>query len=173
MALTVGTDTYISQADATTYVSGHYASTETNYTAWAALTSDNKDAYLSRAAVIIDRQPIVGVKAVETQTMEFPRAIYSNYKGGLDWPTISLDYSGNWYIQSSVPASVQYAQVEIALALAIGESVRVTAQREGVKSISLGSISESYFAASTANNVPSFEARELLRPYLAHSVGIA
>lgn len=170
MSLTVGTDTYISQTDATMYVTGHYASTEAKCIAWAALTSDNKDAYLRRAATIIDRQPLVGVKAVDTQAMQFPRAIHSEYRDGLNTPRLAL--SGAWYVQSVVPDTVKYAQVEIALQEAVGVSARLAAQRDGVKSVSLGKISETY--RDTADtDIPCREAKALLRPYLATSVGIA
>ena len=39
MALIVGTDTYISVADATTYITNNYVSTSTTYTTWNALSS--------------------------------------------------------------------------------------------------------------------------------------
>jgi hypothetical protein len=173
MALTVGTDTYISQADATTYVGNYYATTSAKYIAWAALTSDNKDAYLRRAAVIIDRQPIVGVKANYSQTMQFPRAIFSTYRAGLDWPTLDLDFSGSWEVQSAVPNVVKYAQVEIALQECVGVSARTTAQREGVKSVTLGRISETYTTGNSTQDISSYEARQLLGPHIHGGYGIA
>ncbi len=173
MAITVGTDTYISLVDADTYVAAHYASSDAKYMAWTALTDADCEVYLRRAALIIDRQPIVGVRAVETQTMAFPRAIYSTYTGGLDWGTISLDYSGSWYLQSSVPSAVTYAQVEIALQECVGVPARAAAQRDGVTSITLGKIHETYAMGVKTQDISSYEARQLLKPYIAGSVGIA
>jgi hypothetical protein len=170
MALTVGTDTYISVADTDAYVAGRYVSTDAKYTAWTTLSDANKEVYLRRAASIIDRQPLVGVKVFDTQTMQFPRAIHSDYRGGPSTPRLAL--SGAWYVQSVVPDTVKYAQVEIALQEAVGVSARLAAQRDGVKSVTLGKISETY--RDTADtDIPCREAKALLRPYLATSVGIA
>ena len=169
MALVVGTDTYISQADASTYVTEHYATTEIKAVAWNALTSDNKDAYLRKATQTIDRQPLVGIKALTTQTLEFPRAIYTTVSSyGVN--TNALLYGDNWYVQSAVPSAVTSAQVEIALALAAGISKRVDLQRQGVKSFSVGNLSESY-GGGKLNALP-YEAKELLQPYIAGGVPI-
>jgi hypothetical protein len=173
MALVVGTDTYLSLTDAGTYVTSYVLSTDAKYIAWAALSDAQKEVLMRRAAQIIDRQPMDGVKAVETQTMEFPKAIHSEYRKGLDWVSLNLNFSGSWYVQTEVPTSVKYAQVEIALALAVGESARLTAQREGVKAVSIGKISETYVTGNSENDIPSREARELLSPYIRGGFGIA
>jgi len=168
MALTVGTDTYISQADATTYVSNYYATTSAKYIAWAALTSDNKDAYLRSALLILERQPFAGLKVDLDQTLSFPRALYTDVQ---EYNYNALfTYGENWYEQSAVPDSVKYAQVEIALYLLEGVPKRVELQRQGVKSFSLGNLSENY--GSGKNNKLPYEAKELLSPYLAGSVRI-
>lgn len=169
MALVVLTDSYISQIDSTAYVTAHYVTTDIKHTSWDALASDDKDAYLRKAAQIIDRQPFVGVKALLTQAMEFPRAIYTN--GGVaGLISYNLFLGTDWYIQTEVPSAVKNAQVEIALDLMIGISKRTELQRQGVKSFSIGKLSENY-GSGKINALP-YEAKELLAPYLLGSVSI-
>lgn len=169
MALIVGTDSYLLLADADAYLSAHYATTDPLMIAWTALTDANCEAYLRKACQQIDRQPLVGFKAVSTQALAFPRTIYSEY-GPAYVNSAYIPYGDNWYVQSSVPAEVLNAQCEIALSLASGISERVELQRQGVKSFSLGKLSETY--SGTQNRVVSQEAKELLAPYLAGSVRI-
>jgi hypothetical protein len=163
MALTVGTDTYISQADCTTYLGTVYLSTDAKLVTWGTLTSDNKDVLLRKAAKIIDRQPLIGYKSTQTQAMEFPRITYTE-GSPLDNTLFPFD---EWYDPKTVPDGVKYAQCEIALELAQGTttaSERIELQRQGVKSFSLGKLSETYSGA--ANNLLSIEAKELLKPYV-------
>lgn len=170
MALTVDTDSYISLADAETYISENYLSTETKRVAWALLTDTNKEILLRRAARLIDRQPLVGLKAVDSQAMEFPRAIYTDYKRR-DLPIITTHFDSDWYVQTETPDAVKYAQVEIAITATQAAPKRVELQQQGVKSFSLGKLSESY-GAGQQNIMVSQEAREYLKPYLAGSVSI-
>lgn len=165
MALTVGTDSYITLVDADAYLSSYHLSTDADMVAWAALSDANCEILLRRAARVIDRQPLVGIRADSVQTMEFPRAIYS------DFSTSYNRFGGDYYIQDSVPSEVAHAQCEIALDLAAnGQSERVKLQREGVRSFSLGSLSESYIGAG--NDVLCVEAKTLLSPYLVGGVSI-
>ena len=168
MALVVDTDTYISQADATTYINGHYATTDAEYIAWAALTSDNKDAHLRKAVQTIDRQPLVGFKKTTTQALAFPRTLYTEASHSAVFVSNLMPYD-NWYTQTTTPQAILDAQCEIAISNATGTSVRVTLQRQGVKSFSIGNLSESLTGA--ANALP-YEAKELMKPYLAGSVRI-
>jgi hypothetical protein len=163
MALVVNTDTYISQTDASAYLTSRYLSTDAKLIAWNALSSDNKDVLLRRAADLIDSQPLQGVKVESTQTMQFPRMRYTNYYQMYDnsyyWPDIT-----------TVPDPVKHAQVEIAFDLVSGISQRNEMQQQGVKSFSVSKLSETY--TGSANALFSTQARKLLKPYLAGSVGI-
>ncbi len=167
MSLTVSVDTYISLTDADTYLSANYATTDALLVAWTALTDANCEAYLRKARQIIDRQPLVGFKKLTTQTLEFPRIIYTEV-GPQEVLSTNLTYGANWYVQTDVPSEVKYAQCEIAIQLASGTSKRIELQRQGVKSFSLGKLSESY--TGTQNKIVSEEARELLLPYIARAV---
>ena len=149
MSLVVLTNTYISAADCEIYLAAHYITTDAKYIAWLAITAPNREVLLRQAAKIIDRQPLQGYLTAETQTMQFPRIVYS---------------AEGYYIQPSVPLNVTYAQCEIALHLAQGTSDRADLQRQGVKSFSLGNLSESY--SGTKNPIGSHEAMELLAPFV-------
>ena len=169
MAITVGTDTYISVTDATTYVAENYLTTDTIYTTWASLSSTQKEIYLRRATKKIDRQPLVGVKSVSTQTLQFPRAILTQYARE-DVPLLNIWLDTDWVVETTVSQKVKDAQVEEAVAMAITPPKRLDLQRQGVKSFSLGNLSESYTV--NYNDFYSYEAKQLLRYYLAGSVRI-
>lgn len=170
MPLTVGTDTYISLVDANTYVTNNYVSTDTERTIWEALTDANKEIYLRKAASKIDRQPIRGIKSVQTQTMQFPRAMQTDYYLQ-NYPNTNLYYDADWLVETEVAQSVKDAQVEEALALAKGVPKRSELQAQGVKSFRLGNMSENYGSGTTLTFI-SQTAKELLRKYLAGSVPI-
>lgn len=168
-SLIVGTDTYATVAEADAYVSAYHASTDAKATAWTAATEGDKNVFMRRAAQIIDGLRLAGIKAVSTQVMAFPRALPTAVNDKF-YSTVTLLYREGWYTQPEVPASVKYAQVEIALQLSVGEPKRIELQRQGVKSISIGKLSETYGGGRYA--VISHEARELLAPYIAGSVPI-
>lgn len=170
MAITVDTDTYISLADANTYVTTNYVSTSAEAVAWTALSDANKEIYLKKATKKIDRQPLRGIKSVSTQTLEFPRAIWSETNRE-DYPVLHLYFDTNWYVQTETPQEVKDAQVEEALALAVGIDKRTELQRAGVKSFTLGKLSEQYGSPGNTQLL-SHEAKELLLQYLAGSVRI-
>lgn len=168
-SLVVGTDTYISAADALTYLQKNYLSTDAKLVAYAALSESDKDVVLRKAAQVLDRQPLAGYKADTTQTMAFPRALYTTMyiDGNL---TVNLLQNNSLYIETVVSNAVKYAQCEVAISFANGANPRLDMQREGVKSFSIGSLSESY--GSGRDNALPYEARELLKMYLAGSVPI-
>lgn len=177
MAITVGTDTYISLADATTYVGSNYVTTSAEYVAWAALSDAQKELYLKKAQKKIDRLYLRGIKAVSTQTLEFPRAIRTDYSRE-NFPLVNITMDANWVIETSVAQRVKDAQVEEALALLVQGSTatkRQQLQNQGVKSFSLGNLTENYGTATKANGTTkllSVDAQELLRYYLIGAVDI-
>jgi hypothetical protein len=172
MAITVGTDTYISLADANTYVTNNYASTEALRVSWAALSDSDKESYLRKACKKLDRQILIGQKALTTQTLQFPRAWKTPYFYNQNIPS-TVYYQGDYTVESAVANEVKYAQVEEALSLIGGTSDRVTMQREGVKSFSLGSLSETFDGSKkSAQELTSDEAREFLKFYILGCVEI-
>jgi hypothetical protein len=175
MAITVGTDTYLSLTDATAYVAANYVTTSTKYIAWTALSDGNKEICLKKACKKIDRQILQGVKSLTTQTLEFPRALYTDYSS-LTFPNLNIRAYDNWVIETAVHQNVKDAQVEEALSiLTFGENAnkRVDLQNQGVKSIKLGNLSETYNGKVTSGTkLLSVEALELLRYWLNGSVVI-
>ena len=167
MALVVGETTYISIADASTYFTANYLSTDAKLIAWNALSSPDKEVLLRKAAKILDQQRLIGIKYIPTQPMEFPRAIYSDsWKYAFN--TIPYTLYGDYYIVEATDG-VKFAQCEIAID-AMSPSKRTELQREGVKSFSLGSLSESY-GGGTGASIP-YTAREYLTPFRAGGVAI-
>lgn len=163
MALVINTDTYISAADADIYLAANYITTDAKYIVWSALTSANKEVLLRKAAQIIDRQPLTGYKYLTTQTMQFPRYTYSEYNDNDKYLHPLLRKNG-FYSDDTVPEAVKNAQCEIAISLAQGTNERAEMQRQGVKSFSIGNLSETF--TGNQNSVPSHEAKQLLAPFI-------
>lgn len=153
--LTIGTDTYISLEDCDTYLYKNYLSTDAKYLQWKSLFGDDsdKEVLLRQAAKIIDSQPLQGFKVSSTQTMAFPRIFYTEHNN-----------DKGWYSQPVVPSEVGFAQCEIAIQLAQGKSERLELQRQGVKSFSIGNLSESY--TGKQSTIPCYEAKQLLEPFM-------
>lgn len=113
MALTVGTDTYISLADARQYCTDNDLE---------ALPEDDTEAekLLRRAAKALDRRwgnRYLGVKATLAQTLAWPRdvAVSGSYRGqGESW-MYTLDADGNPRDFNDIPAEMGEAQVEMAV----------------------------------------------------------
>ena len=178
MAITVGTDTYLTVASADTYVEANYICSDTKYSTWDALSDATKEIYLKRATKKLDRQYLRGVKAVSSQTLEFPRAIRTEYRRD-NFPLINITLDNDWVIETSVNQMVIDAQVEEAITLATSSATagkRAELQAQGVKSFSLGNLSEDYGAGETSatgsTKLLSIDAQELLRYYVVGSVAL-
>ena len=146
LTLTVGTNVYISLADAKTYMESRYDCSG----AWAAASDATLNQVLVHATKLIDRQPWRGSKSVSTQALEFPRDGYA---------TTDTEYD-----------KVEAACVEQALwILAQSPEARVVAQAQGVRSISVPNQgpSETYSPGGAPSLCP--EARQLLRDYYIRS----
>ena len=174
MALVVGTNSYISAADADLYFEDYLGAD-----AWTGATSADKDKALIAATRRIDRLSLVGRKADEAQALQFPRCYLMGTRP-LEYPaTFDLllkSTTEDWECQAVVPRSVLDAVCEEALALLANAGdeqaeLRGKLQRQGVTSIKLGSTTETY-SAPVQGAMLSEEAEDLLRPYLAASGGI-
>ena len=158
MPLTVGTDTYITVADATTYLETMYLSTDTKLVAWKALAEADHEVLLRKAAQVIEQLPLVGYKATKTQDMAFPRVTATK-----------TGHTYAWHQSDDIPEAVARAQAEIAINLTntnSADSKRIELQRQGVTSFSLGDLSETYGAgAGVQAAVASHTALQLLAPW--------
>lgn len=171
MSLLVGVNSYLDVAAADAYFSDRLGAE-----AWAALTPTQKSQALVSATRRLDRLPFLGAKKDQAQALAFPRCypptglpLISNPNSVDDLP-----YGAGWYCESDVPQAIKDAVCEEALALVtIGKSQRLELQAQGVRSFSLGRLSETFGPAPKGlNGLLSLEARELLRPYVAGAVGI-
>lgn len=100
MALTVGTNSYISRADANTYFADRL-----NSSMWTSATDPNKDGALIQATQIINSKNFLGTKTSSSQVMKFPRI-------GLYEDGYSIDYL-------TVPQRVIDATCELAIWLLV------------------------------------------------------
>lgn len=185
VTLTVGTNSYITVADAGLYFEGRLFAD-----AWTNATPDSQAQALIMATRVIDRQPIKGAQKLQDQVLQWPRCymgtLYATLYPGHTQP---LEVSPiipsrvptaiyGWLCEVDVPQAVKDAVCEEALALLDrGNSERRKLQQEGVTMFQAGSLREMYATGATKrsaqpNPIISVEARELLRPYLAGAVRI-
>jgi hypothetical protein len=168
MAITVGENSYINVADADSYFADRLFSDE-----WTNATAGQKEQGLKMATKKIDRQQIRGIKADDTQSLEFPRALYSNSKSVnpfYDPLKNSIETTPGWVVETAVTQEVKDATCEEAMSILQGGKQarkRAQLQAQGVKSFILGSLSESFAGGSQGNQLISVEAQELLQPYLS------
>lgn len=149
LSLTVGTNTYISLADAESYVERLYGARRD---AWDAAADATKNALLAQATLDIDSLLWRGYKTDDTQALQFPRD---------GWEATDDEYT-----------LVEQATVEQALhLLSYASEARAAAQAQGVQSVSVGGLSESY----RAGGVPVLcqQAKRLLRQWMLLGAVIA
>ena len=146
--LTVGTDTYITIEEV-----GTYAADNQFYQAFLELSTEKKESLIRKAAMKIDCLSFTGRKKDGSQLLAFPR-----------------DY------QTDVPNEVKTAQALESLAYLDSEKLkRQDLQNQGVKSVTLGQVSESYGDGIKTGSMSIFgnpETYLLLRKYIAGSAVI-
>jgi len=171
MTITVGTDTYISVADATTYIGLNYLATDAKHIAWTALDTAGKELVLRRATVSIEAIPVPGIKYDIDQALNFPREPSALF------PRRRNDYLYYYGDFGDVPQAVMDAQVEEALESASpsADSKAFDAANSGLKSFRIGKLSETYKDAAaskhagTAVYLKSVRAQTLMSRYVAGS----
>lgn len=147
--ITVGLNSYITLSEADELLRG-----DKLYEQYAALAEDQQEKLLKDAALRIDALPFSGQKKSVMQYMEFPR----NY-------------------QTEVPYQVKSAQAIEAVSVLDSESEnRIALHEQGVASVTLGKVSESYRSGSSQfirqKGLHSSAAFSLLRRYLSGSFPI-
>lgn len=155
MALYVGTNSYVTIAEADEYFAGKLYADE-----WHNTDDTTKEKALKEACRRINRLAFKGEKADEAQLLAFPRKMpMFNRIGVIGFVT-----------DTGIPEEVKTAQCEEALALLkYGNSARTKAQEQNVVRVSFGEVSEEYRASL---KLLSKEALELLKPYLAGAVSV-
>ena len=137
---------YVTTEEAAAYFAGRL-----HVDPWNDAGDAEKTIALTMATRVIDRLLLKGRKTDPDQGLAFPR-----------------------YPGADVPVAVKDACCEEALALLErGKSRRRVLQAEGVISVTVGSVSETYAAGGAARlGLLSLEARALLRPWLLGAVNI-
>lgn len=164
--ITVGTNSYISVAAATSYFDERLYSTS-----WTSAEAADKIKALIMATKKIDRQKIRGLKANSDQTLEFPRALYAHGES-FEAPIVGMrhHYGPGWVVEDEVSQDVLDATCEEAIALLAGgakANQRAELQAQGVKSFSIGKLSETYQTGVSGERLLSLEAKQLLQRYLS------
>jgi hypothetical protein len=141
LSIAVGTNSYISLADAETYVERLYGPRRD---AWDAAATATKNSLLAQATLDIDSQLWRGYKSDEDQALEFPRD---------GWATTDDEYT-----------LVEQATVEQALyLLSYGQECREAMAAQGVASASVGGVHETLNPGGPSALAP--RARRLLRQW--------
>lgn len=144
MALTVGTDSYISLADAETYAAAHFIGSDA--TAWDAASDTDKEAALRQATQYVDakfRDRFLGYIQSTTQALEWPR-------------TAAFDRSGRTL--HGTPEAVTDAVVELAKArIVAGDNLVPVEDRGGqVKREKVGSLEVEYMDGAPSGRTYGF-----------------
>lgn len=140
---------YVTAAEADTYVASHYISSDAARTRWEALSDGDKNVYLLQSVEALNQLPFHGKPYDITQENAFPR-----------------------YPYDTVPNEVKYAQIENAVKLSDATSADDSVLYEklmlyGIKSYSIGNLSETLGGVGTVYpGVVSFKALKLLQKYL-------
>lgn len=149
---------YVSVEFADEYVNTHFLYSDPEYDAWSRLGDEEKSVYLLRSFETIELLPFSGSRLRLTQDTAFPRFPYD-----------------------IIPDAIKAAQVENALALldsATSEDADFyeSLRRNGVKSYSLGNLSESIGDVSGNSayqmGIVSPKAARLLQPFLGGGYNI-
>lgn len=174
--LEVGTNSYISVADANTYFEARLGSSAWND------AGDDKAVALIQATRSIDMQAFTGRKKTTTQNLNFPRCFWDPGRKlaqhDEEFSTDDHIWGKGWWCQQDIVQLVKDATCEEALALleTNGDSARRDRIRDGVVSVRIGDVEERYSdpvvqrRANGRSRLLSAEARSLLAGYLAGSV---
>lgn len=170
--LEIGENTYISLSDAEDYMSNRLFVDE-----WTQASDNDKTRALMMATKKIDNLMLRGEKTVSTQTLQFPRALFSEYLYRVQQDIGMVHVSNSYFVvESEISDLVKYACCEEALALLkFGNSERSQMQSQGVKSYSISNLSETFNASSSsvASRLLSSDANLLLRHYILTTAGVS
>lgn len=184
--LTVGTDSYVTAADAAAYIAEYYLSTDPKAAAWTALQASDQEVLLRRAARQIDLVAYPGQKTVHTQTQAWPRKVARGSQGWFvtiapfaSFQIPQVDYSnvvfGDYpsdYMQT-VPDLIKAAQVEEALEYACPDlgTANLTSRLSPEQSIKIGDTHIVYTNTMTPINklntiIFSLQAQQYLKSFV-------
>jgi hypothetical protein len=179
LAVTVGTNSYVTLAEAETYMASRIGTA-----AWDDANQSERTAALLMATRRIESMRFRGIKYLETQTMEFPRVMWG--QGQTRYSEEHERYSemsklAGWMGDDEVPQSVKDAQCEEALAIVstAGDEIdRISMQSQGVTAVRIGEFYEKYGNAtgsslSSTALIRSADTMSFLKPWIAGTVKTA
>jgi hypothetical protein len=145
---------------------------------WTAAASATKIAALQHATSNIDALPFSGYKQSETQVNQFPRMYFYEPNSYSPYTSTNIETNLNGdCVEIDTPSDVLLACALEALALidyyaTSTAAKRKTLQDQGVKSYSIGPLSETFGSTSAVSSggMKSSEAYQLLEKYLENSV---
>ena len=152
-----GSNSYVSQAECTTYLGDRL-----NASAWTDATTAEKDQALIMAARRLNDEDYVGS----------PVEIDIDSRQALAWPRSgAYDRNGNWLDHESIPQIVKDAQCELALALLdADDDLLADTGLEAFQSVSVGSLSVTPIQGRTSGRLPA-HVRRILAPVLTTQAG--
>lgn len=155
MTLTVGTNSYISVSDATSYFNDSLSSDS-----WSGLDPVVQAQSLITAARMIDRQTWQGIPTSGAAPMQWPR-------------TGVVDRYGNLVNSASVPQQIKDAQCELALAIQADPSVQTVKNQDfNTKTLKAGSAEITYMRPIKGGKFPQI-IQELIGQFLSASTSFA
>ena len=138
---------YATVVQANEYVQNYYSSGDSIRLAWEALSEPDKLVFLNRAEQTIDQLPITGRPVVENKA--FPR-----------------------YPDTEIPVEVTNATIELAVQSINSEAKeRYELQRQGVRSYSIGDLSETFSNSVVASSGVDAYAYSIVFPFLRKWLG--
>ena len=138
---------YATVVQANEYVQNYYSSGDSMRLAWEALNESDKQVSLNRAEQTIDHLPINGEPVVENKA--FPR-----------------------YPDTEIPLEVTHATIELAVQSLNGEAKdRYELRKQGVRSYTIGDLSESFTDAAVAASGVDAYAYSIVFPFLRKWLG--
>jgi hypothetical protein len=173
MAITVGTDTYISLADARAYTA------ENGLTALPTVDAD-AETLLKRSTKALDQiygAKYLGMKETIQQSLAWPRLFLQGTispHGVNEWPYIITDSDGNPRDFSITPVEVSYAEVELASMLQAGTDIYAQPQAAVNFDRSVVGTLEKEFRTTDNKSYrvdPLYKISLILRPLLINSNG--
>lgn len=139
MSLVVGTNSYVSVADADTYLDESVRAQES----WPFVDERDKERALVSAARQLERVRWAGTKAVDTRAMEWPRSGVT-------------DKYGDELADDAVPQVVKDAQVELALEISLASDLETqTSTADNTKRVKAGEAEIEFFKPTSGARFPA------------------
>ncbi len=177
MTITVGTDTYVTIAEADALIASMFLSADAQLLAWNNLSDADKEIALRRATVSLERLVWVGQKYDSDQVLFFPRVTASpipNRRGG----SYRQDQEYQTFSPASptVPDAIKNAEVYEALEIASpstdtdnfdDKNATVKSEKVGDWSANYGGGNTGVSARSAQAIIKSKMARDYIAPFLS------